>query len=307
MSLITEAISVPPFDRDPSHGAGHDPSLGENGAIDAPISTRLLAEGDGWRAQEVVCRSGPTDPRFEEQHAWTSVAAVLSGVFTYRSRHGRAVLAPGALLLGDAEGCFECGHEHGVGDRCVSVHLSPALVDDVLSGLDGRGRRPGFRRAGAPPLDRLAPLTTLARALTRNGDPLLAEQLALDLAATAFSLDQDAGGAASRISEEARAVEAARIIEARYTEPLTIAGLAEEVGLKRRRFATAFHGVIGVTPYNYVLGRRLEAAAERLRAGATSVLDVALDVGFGDLSEFTRRFSSRFGTPPGLYRRQARS
>lgn len=256
--------------------------------------------------QEVVCRCGPADPRFEERHAWISVAVVLSGVFTYRCSHGRAVLAPGALLLGDAEGCFECGHEHGVGDRCVSIHVSPALADDVLGGLQG-AQRPGFRRAGVPPLERLAPLTTLARALARNNDPLLAEQLALDLAAAAFSLDQDAEAAPSRISEESRAVHAARIIEARFAEPLTIEGLAGEVGLRRRQFATAFRDVIGVTPYNYVLGRRLEAGAERLRTGAASVLDVALDVGFGDLSEFTRRFRARFGAPPGLYRRLARS
>ena len=33
------------------------------------------------------------------------------------------------------------------------------------------------------------------------------------------------------------------------------------------------------------------------------VLDIALDVGFGDLSEFTRRFRDRFGRPPAAFRR----
>jgi AraC-like DNA-binding protein len=33
------------------------------------------------------------------------------------------------------------------------------------------------------------------------------------------------------------------------------------------------------------------------------VLQIALETGFGDLSEFTRRFRAKFGRPPGAYRR----
>ncbi|MBU0798978.1 MAG: helix-turn-helix domain-containing protein, partial [Alphaproteobacteria bacterium] len=33
-----------------------------------------------------------------------------------------------------------------------------------------------------------------------------------------------------------------------------------------------------------------------------TVLDIALSVGFGDLSEFTRRFRRIFGTTPSDYR-----
>ena len=47
-------------------------------------TARTLAAGDGWQVLEFVCRSGPADRPFEEEHGWTSVSAVLSGVFTYR-------------------------------------------------------------------------------------------------------------------------------------------------------------------------------------------------------------------------------
>jgi AraC family transcriptional regulator len=267
-----------------------------------PMTARLLAEGEGWRTQEVICRCGPDDQPFEERHGWTSVAAVLAGVFTYRTGPGRAILAPGALLLGEAGRCFECGHEHASGDRCVSFHFSPDFIDEILGGLKG-ARRSGFRRASVPPTERLLPLLAEARALAKAPDPLRAEQLALGVASAAFALDHDVAITVPSLSDEARAARAARIIEARYAEPLTIAGLAREVGLTRRRFATAFKAVVGATPYNYILIRRLEAAAERLRGGAGSTLEVALDTGFGDLSEFTRRFRARYGRPPGLYRR----
>lgn len=67
--------------------------------------------------------------------------------------------------------------------------------------------------------------------------------------------------------------------------------------------ATAFREGLGVTPYNYILRHRLDAAARRLIEGSEPVLDIALDVGFGDLSEFTRRFRARFGRPPAAFRR----
>ena len=267
-------------------------------------ASRLLAEGQGWRVCEVVCGSGPGDRPFEEMHAWTSVAAVLSGVFTYRSHRGRALMTPGSLLLGDAGTCFECGHEHGTGDRCVAFQLAPDLVEETLAALYGRpqGR---FASPSLPPLERLLPLGTEAQALAASPDPLRAEALALDVARMAFALDAGLRPRAASWREEVKAAEAVRIVDACYAEPLSVAELAHRVGLGRQRLALAFRRAVGVTPYNYILRRRLEAAAGRLRTSPRTVLDVALDVGFGDLSEFSRRFKRRFGVAPGAYRRQA--
>lgn len=273
-------------------------------ARSAPIRARLLAQGTGWRAEEVICRCGPLDQPFEERHDWTAVAAVVGGVFTYRSDRGRAVMTSGSLMLGSAGQSFQCGHEHGTGDRCISFHFSPDFIEEVVSGLKGIDRT-AFTRPGLAPVERLLPLLTEAQFLARSPDPLHGEQLALAMAAAAFSLDQDAIPAPPNAGEEAGACQAVRIIEDRLAETLTIAGLARDVGMTRRRFATCFRRAIGVTPYNYILSRRLEAAAERLRTGSGSVLEIALDAGFGDLSEFTRRFRAKYGSPPGAYRRLA--
>lgn len=269
-----------------------------------PTTTRLIAEGPDWRVEEVVCRAGPGDRAFEERHDWTAIAAVVGGVFTYRTHAGRALMTPGAVLLGEPGRCFECGHEHSAGDRCVSVHLSPALAEAVLGDLAG-ARRLGFRGPSLPPAEGLAPMMAEARALLAAPEPLRAEQFALGIAAAAFGLEQDAPRKPPSAAETARAAGAVKIIEAQLAEPLSIAGLADAVGLGRRRFASAFRAAVGVSPYAYILARRLEAAAERLRTSRRPVLDIALDVGFGDLSEFTRRFSARFGRPPGRYARAA--
>ena len=88
-------------------------------------SARLLRQGSGWRAVEYLCTAGPHDPVFEERHDDFSIAAVIQGSFRYRSETGTALLYPGALMLGNQGSCYECGHDHGRGDRCVAFHIAP--------------------------------------------------------------------------------------------------------------------------------------------------------------------------------------
>jgi AraC-like DNA-binding protein len=98
--------------------------------------------------------------------------------------------------------------------------------------------------------------------------------------------------------------EVVRIIEEMLTEPLSIATLAKEVGMSRYHFLRTFQRTIGETPYRYVLSRRLVFVAKRLSSTSENVLDAALACGFGDLSEFTRRFRARFGITPAMYRQR---
>ena len=100
---------------------GRRDAAGSRGAL----SARLLARGEGWRISDIVCRAGPNDRPFEERHEDVSIAAVVEGSFRYRSSTGTALLYPGAFLLGNAGACFECGHEHATGDRCVSFQFAP--------------------------------------------------------------------------------------------------------------------------------------------------------------------------------------
>src|SRR5262245_262410 len=99
--------------------------------MSTPMSptSRLLASGPGWSASDVICTAGRHDRPYEERHASISIAAVTAGTFQYRTDGGSAVLAPGSLLLGNAGACFECGHEHGTGDRCLAFGFTPALLE----------------------------------------------------------------------------------------------------------------------------------------------------------------------------------
>jgi AraC-like DNA-binding protein len=70
-------------------------------------------------------------------------------------------------------------------------------------------------------------------------------------------------------------------------------------------FLRSFKAVTGVTPHQWLLRARLRAAAEKLAATKTPVTEIALDVGFEDLSNFTRTFRAEFGASPREFRRAA--
>jgi AraC family transcriptional regulator len=68
-----------------------------------------------------------------------------------------------------------------------------------------------------------------------------------------------------------------------------------------------FSQVLGVTPHQYLVRSRLRHAARLLADDRERpVTEVALDVGFADLSNFVRTFHRAAGVSPGAFRKAAR-
>jgi AraC-like DNA-binding protein len=61
----------------------------------------------------------------------------------------------------------------------------------------------------------------------------------------------------------------------------------------------------GVSPYGYLMTRRIERAMALLRRGDLSVTEVCLAVGCSSLGTFNTRFTELVGMPPSVYRREA--
>src|ERR1700736_2301412 len=191
------------------------------------MSSLLLASGRGWRVDDVRCTSGPRDRPFEEKHDGMCIAVVTSGTFTYRTTQGTAVLAPGATLLGNDGHCFECGHEHGVGDRCLSFRFGPEFVESVVSELPG-ARRLAFTLPNLPPLSELIPVVADAAAARDGADDVPFEELALSLVAKVGGALTGMNSAArgKRVArnpsrqDQRRVSEALRLIEAHCDQPL---------------------------------------------------------------------------------------
>jgi len=267
------------------------------------LTSHLLASGCGWRVDDVICTCGPHDRPFEEQHDDACVAAVTGGTFRYRSTQGSAVLAPGALLLGNARHSFECSHEHGVGDRCLSFHFTPAFLEDVAVAVPG-ARGIAFTAASLPPHAAVLPITAAAETARDNGDQAEFAELALRLAgivAAALAGSKGVARAPSR-RDERRITAALRRIEARVAEPLALSDLAREVAMSPYHFLRTFRAIVRMTPHQYILYTRLHRAAACLRRTSESVSTIAFAAGFNDLSTFNRRFQRIMGQSPSAYR-----
>ena len=258
---------------------------------------------------DVVCDAGPRDRPFEEQHRWSSIAVVVSGTFQYRSSAGEGLMVPGSLLLGNARDGFVCAHEHGTGDRCVAFGYSP----DLLARL-GEDLGVGHRRFGAPrlpPSRVLAPFVAAASTLLAGDRPeaLACEAVSLQLAARVMEIDGDLGPRLPRnepASAVKRVTDIVRLIdrEGDASRTLTLRALADAAGLSPYHFLRSFRAITGTTPHQYILRARLRRAAVRLRVEdpRTRILDIALDCGFDDLSNFNRAFRAEFEQSPRRYR-----
>jgi AraC family transcriptional regulator len=90
-------------------------------------------------------------------------------------------------------------------------------------------------------------------------------------------------------------------IEAHLAADIGLADLAKAAGLSRFHLIRTFRKTTGVTPYQYVLSRRIERARGLLREGRLTTEHVAREVGFKSSSHFIRRFRQLSGTTPSAY------
>jgi AraC family transcriptional regulator len=266
------------------------------------LSMHLLASGPGWRVEDVICSAGPRDRPFEEQHHLVCVAAVMRGTFQYRTPDGRATLVPGALMLGNPGACFQCGHQHGVGDRCLSFHFDPEFFEEIVASVP-RAQRLTFTMPRLSPSERLLPVILAAETAD---DGLGFEEAALRVAAAAVTLESGASEAVGNPRQERRVAEILRRMEAEPEEPAALAQLARDAAMSPYHFLRTFNAVSGVTPYQFVLAQRLRRVAERLRRTTDPITAIACEAGFNDLSTFNRRFRRIVGMTPRAWRTQRR-
>jgi AraC-like DNA-binding protein len=266
-------------------------------------TTHTLASGPGWHVTDVICTAGAGDRPFEEAHQDFCVAAVTSGTFRYRAQQGTAMLAPGALLLGNPGTCYECGHEHGSGDRCLSFHFGPSYMERIVAGVSG-ARKLAFEAPRLPPLPVLAPLLAEAETARDVADNGAFEELSLRMAGAAVATASGvthARGAPSR-RDQKRVAEAVRRIELDADGLVSLSALADETATSPYHFLRIFRQVAGMTPYQFLLKTRLHRAAVRLRMSDDAISAIAFEAGFNDLSTFNRRFRRIMGETPGQFR-----
>ncbi|OCX66587.1 hypothetical protein BFP70_04730 [Thioclava sp. SK-1] len=89
-------------------------------------------------------------------------------------------------------------------------------------------------------------------------------------------------------------------------QPITVAQMAQAVGLSESWFARAFKTSFDETPLRYVAQMRLQAARDLMTDPSMHLADIAYATGFADQAHLSRMFRARFGQPPSQWRRRMR-
>jgi AraC-like DNA-binding protein len=189
----------------------------------------------------------------------------------------------------------------------MSFWYSPEFFEEITA---DRGLRPAkavFPVTRVPSLSRLSPMVARVGArLTTTSSKLAWEQLSLELVALTIELVHGVRVANEpSASDQARVTAVIRSIEQSPDAGWSLREMAAEAGFSPHHFLRTFEAVAGVTPHQFLVRARLREAAVQLMSGAGKILDVALECGFGDVSNFNRAFHREFGVSPRAWRRKA--
>lgn len=241
------------------------------------------------------CRSARREAPFAEQHDLSSVSFVRRGTFGYRCRGRAHELVAGAVLLGRAGDEFVCTHDHhGGGDECLCFKLTPEVAERIVT------KPEAWERSVLPPLAELMLLGELAQAAAEGKSDVGLDEAGFELVSRCLALAAGTPPEPLTVSPvlRRRAIETALWLEHHSSEPIGLASAAAHAGISAYHFLRVFSRVVGATPHQYLVRCRLRHAARRLSDDRSSVTRVALDVGFGDVSNFIRTFRLAAGVTP---------
>lgn len=93
-------------------------------------------------------------------------------------------------------------------------------------------------------------------------------------------------------------------VDDNLSREVTLAGMADAVGLSPWHFIRVFKAAVGVTPYAWVVARRVDCVKQMLERGDASLARIAVACGFATQSHMTEVFRRTTGTTPGRWRRR---
>lgn len=105
-------------------------------------------------------------------------------------------------------------------------------------------------------------------------------------------------------SYELRIRRIADFITLHYNKPLSLLQISRICGMSQTTFSIKFKQYNGLTFIEYRNNIRIKAAQDRLRETSNKISQIALEVGFDDLSFFNQQFKSLVGLTPGQYRKK---
>ena len=199
------------------------------------------------------------------------------------------------------------------GDQCEWFAVAEETIAETLSAHEpaaiDRPRSPfRFTRGPSDPDSYLRQRMVFHHVTSEaRPDKLFVEEAVLsilnDVTRLAYIHDTPPAKPRIRHRRDVDVVEAARdVIVRRFTDDLSLAEVAREVGSSVFHLARIFKARTGFSLHAYRNQLRLRAALEQLCNPAADLTTLALDLGFSSHSHFTETFRRNFGRTPSAIR-----
>jgi AraC family transcriptional regulator len=223
-----------------------------------------------------------------------------------RIRSGHTVfdltLAPGQVDIFSAGFHMDHGWWDCTPGEVMAVEVDPGRARSYLH--DDAVIDPSTRLSARDPV--LERLFACMRSEVDSGcgsGRLFAEGLSLSLLArlsACYGVRATAPRATRKLSSR-QLQQTAAFIDAHIGADLSVAALADQLGMSPYTFSKLFKAKVESSPHSFVLSRRIQRA-ELLLGSPLSLSEIALTVGFASQSHFTEAFRRRTGRTPSKAR-----
>ncbi|WP_136068662.1 AraC family transcriptional regulator [Modicisalibacter radicis] len=246
------------------------------------------------------------DPHAHDEYAFGVTLAgrqdFFSGGQYHRSPPGNVIqFNPGEVHDGQPGGDSTLGY--------VMAYVSPAQLEAVFADAAGRRSAGNFRSRDTliqDPALRDA-ILELVRLVTQQVGSRIDQEYALyRIVERLVQRDGQFQPGATTGRPDALLTRARDYVLTHLEEDMSLDDLSRAAHLSKYHFLRLFRQQFGMTPHQYVINCRINAARHALETGALPNA-VAFRYGFADLSHFNRRFKRIYGMTPYQYQRSITS
>jgi len=194
----------------------------------------------------------------------------------------------------------------------IAIHLYPDLLKEIYHTENPPSFKPGFAKKDSKTIQNTGFITQFVYGLNiyfENPALVTTELLILKLKELILLLLQtDKAATITDLFAQLftpREVKLKDIVQTHLFSNMTISELATLSGQSISSFKRDFQKNYNDSPANYIRIKRLNEAQKLLRISTLSISEICYQVGFNDLSHFSKAFKKHIGISPAEYRERS--